>query len=415
MDVDGDRGAKEASGCAGLRVLITVDTIGGVWTYGLELMRALDASGTRFALATMGRRLNEDQRRAAESLPHVEVYESGYKLEWMENPWADVAAAGRWLLELEREWKPDLVHLNGYAHGALPWKAPVVIVAHSCVYSWFASVRKHAPPPEWQRYRRHVGRGLERADAVVAPTRAMLDALNTHYEGRAASGTVIPNGRDPHGFHWAGKEPYIFTAGRIWDDGKNLALLGHIARYLPWPVFAAGDPSHPDGGLVAHGGMGCLGPLSSQGVAEWLSRASIYALPARYEPFGLSVLEAALSGCALVIADLPSLRENWEGAAVFVSPDDPGQWTEALASLTEDEKAREQLGVAARKRARAFSATRMGTAYQKLYLSLTGKENVHENRSVLSLASLGLESRERAFSPRLRRRTAKARSLGENL
>ncbi len=33
-------------------------------------------------------------------------------------------------------------------------------------------------------------------------------------------------------------------------------------------------------------------------------------LPARYEPFGLSVLEAALSGCALVLGDIPSLRES---------------------------------------------------------------------------------------------------------
>ena len=52
-----------------------------------------------------------------------------------------------------------------------------------------------------------------------------------------------------------------------------------------------------------------------------MGRAAIYALPARYEPFGLSILEAALSGCALVIGDIPSLREIWADAALFVPSD----------------------------------------------------------------------------------------------
>jgi glycogen synthase len=56
--------------------------------------------------------------------------------------------------------------------------------------------------------------------------------------------------------------------------------------------------------------------------ADWYARASIYALPARYEPFGLSALEAALSGCALILGDIPSLREVWLEAAPYVSPDD---------------------------------------------------------------------------------------------
>ena len=34
---------------------------------------------------------------------------------------------------LERRLRPDVVHLNGYTHGALPWRAPVLVVGHSCV------------------------------------------------------------------------------------------------------------------------------------------------------------------------------------------------------------------------------------------------------------------------------------------
>ena len=46
------------------------------------------------------------------------------------------------------------------------------------------------------------------------------------------------------------------------------------------------------------------GQLTTAEVRNVINTASIYALPARYEPFGLSILEAALSGCALVLGDI---------------------------------------------------------------------------------------------------------------
>src|SRR5262249_5380250 len=106
-------------------VLMTADTIGGVFTYSVELARGLSRLGVRVLLATMGRRLSAAQLRALVAIETVEVFESSFKLEWMSNPWSDVQAAGEWLLTLAEEYNPDLIHLNGYAHAALPWRAPV--------------------------------------------------------------------------------------------------------------------------------------------------------------------------------------------------------------------------------------------------------------------------------------------------
>ncbi|NJL95480.1 MAG: glycosyltransferase family 4 protein [Anaerolineae bacterium] len=47
-----------------LSVLMTTDTIGGVWTYSLELARALPPAGITINLATMGAPLRPEQRRA---------------------------------------------------------------------------------------------------------------------------------------------------------------------------------------------------------------------------------------------------------------------------------------------------------------------------------------------------------------
>jgi glycogen(starch) synthase len=122
------------------KVLMTADTVGGVWTYAIDLARGLAERGVEVALATMGDPLNDSQREKADRIPRLRVFESTFKLEWMEEPWRDVEKAAEWLLRLEDRVRPDLIHLNGYAHGALPWSAPKVMVGHSCVLSWWRAV-----------------------------------------------------------------------------------------------------------------------------------------------------------------------------------------------------------------------------------------------------------------------------------
>jgi glycosyltransferase involved in cell wall biosynthesis len=105
-------------------------------------------------------------------------------------------------------------------------------------------------------------------------------------------------------------------------------------------------------------------------MAREMAEASIYALPARYEPFGLSVLEAALSGCALVLGDIPSLREIWGPAALYVPPDDHAALRTALRRLIDDPAERTGLGAAARSRGLHFSTPRMTEAYLAAYAML---------------------------------------------
>ena len=179
------------------RVLMTADPVGGVWTYMLELVRALVASDVEVAVASMGGPVSPAQRVSFERLgPRASLHEDHRRLEWMDTPWDDLASAGDWLLALEREHRPDLVHLNGYVHAALPWKAPVLVTAHSCVYSWWRAVHRCYPPSGWDRYHQAVARGLRSARLVVAPTQAMLSALVSNY-GELPAAQVISNGRSP--------------------------------------------------------------------------------------------------------------------------------------------------------------------------------------------------------------------------
>ncbi len=387
--------AHSAGGPAPRRILVTTDAVGGVWTYCLQLARALAGPGEaarpggsagpgsacEVLLAAVGPPPRAGQREAAAAIPGLRLAEKPGRLEWMEEPWEEVREAGRWLLALEADFRPQVVHLNQYAFGRLAWRAPVLLVGHSCVYSWYRAVRGGAPPASWARYREEVRAGLRGADLVTAPTRAMLEALRDHY-GPFRSAGVAYNGRAAGAFRPRRKEPFIFSAGRLWDEAKNVRLLAQAAPGVAWPVLAAGPLAAPGAGSPEEGGerpaghrpqqtapgvLRLLGELEPAAMAGWLGRAAIFALPARYEPFGLSALEAGLAGCALVLGDIPSLREVWGEAACFVPPGDARALAGCLNRLIGDAALRAELGRRARRRALRYGARRMARRYLDLY------------------------------------------------
>jgi glycosyltransferase involved in cell wall biosynthesis len=221
----------------------------------------------------------------------------------------------------------------------------------------------------------------------------MLDAIAQHY-GRPAAGIVIPNGRAANAFSRGSvKEPFVLSVGRLWDEAKNAAALAAIATQLDWPVRLAGDVNGPDGDARVLPGVEILGRCTPAGLAGVYARAAIYALPARYEPFGLSVLEAAFAGCALILGDIPSLRENWDGAAVFVPPENHGALRDAITDLIATPARRHRLAAAARLRAARFSADRMVARYVDAYRGLCGSE-------AAAPASRRLSSGQPAGNPR---------------
>ena len=342
-----------------LHVLMTADAVGGVWTYALELARALAAYNVRTTIATLGPRPDAAQRTAAAVIAGVDLIESDFALEWMDDGWRDTDAAADWLLALEQHLRPSVVHLNGFTHGALPWRAPAVVVGHSCVLSWREAVGGDFDEAWLERYRSAVASGLRGAQSVIAPSAAMLSKLERLY-GPLRSTSVIANGRDPLRFLPQEKTPLIVSAGRLWDRAKNIDAVHAIASRLSWPVTVAGDVT-----------VGC-GRLPEQAFADLLGRAAIAALPARYEPFGLLPLEAALAGCALVLGDIPSLREVWGNTATYVDPDDGEALYAAIESLIADPERRQRSAWRARRRALLYSPADMARRYLWIYRSLSG-------------------------------------------
>lgn len=364
-----------------MHILMTADTVGGVWTYTRELVTQLSRKGVRVTLVSFGEIPTASQSEWIDSLPNVIYHPTGFRLEWMQDPEPDLRESSSLLKSIIDEAKPDLLHLNQFYYGRLDCELPRIVVAHSDVVSWWVSVHGAEPPDsEWIReYRQNVTAGLGRADLVVAPSRWMLDQICCYY-GEPKRKAVVHNGRDPKLFFPdASKEKYAISVGRIWDAGKQTLLL--LRDDLPLTTVLVGSERSPAGAVASAQSARHLprlqmkGPQSEAELNQLLSRACMYIATSRYEPFGLALLEAALSQCPIVANDIPTFREVWGDDAIYFNQNDSTNMLLRIQELASNGSRRSEYGRRALERAREqFNSERMAEGYLKLYRSLVSAE-----------------------------------------
>jgi len=350
-----------------LRILMTTDAVGGVWVFSSTLAEALAAQGCEVLLVTLGPPPRQDQLDSLVSKA-INVEITDLALEWLDPEGFIFERSCRQLEQIAREFAPDIIHLNSFREAAANWNAPVVLTAHSCVRSWWQACRGSDPDERrWDTYISNVTSGLAAADAWVAPTAAFRDCMERLY-APPINGRVIWNGIEPVGR--GSKEPFVLAAGRLWDEAKNIAALVRVAGELKWPLRISGATKTPVNSVELPAEIEWLGELSRQDLLVQMQRAEIYVAPALYEPFGLAVLEAASAGCALMLADIPSFRELWNGAALFVDPNDAVSIGRSINGLCEDKQLLHHLQQTSSRRAADYRLSRTVASYQKLYETL---------------------------------------------
>jgi glycosyltransferase involved in cell wall biosynthesis len=352
---------------SGLRLMLVTDAVGGVWTYSLDLARGLREWDVETVLAVIGPAPSPAQRRDASGF---ELVETGLPLDWTADRPDAVRRTGCGLADLADDRHADIVQLNSAALVAdCEFSQPVVVVQHSCVASWWRAVREGPLPADFAWRRDLIECGLHAADAVVAPSAAFAAELCRVYRlSRAVR--CVHNGRRPLAMKKRGPEDFAFTAGRLWDDGKNIAVLDEAAARLGIRFEAAGPLEGPNGTLVSFENLETPGDLSPAELADRLAARPIFVSSALYEPFGLSVLEAAQAGCALVLSDIPTFRELWGGAAIFVDPRNPAAFAAAVEQLRASPERRADLGLSARMRALRYTPEAMASRMAQLYEDL---------------------------------------------
>ena len=341
------------------RVLMTTDAVGGVWTYALDLSAGLIARGVEVTLAVLGPSPQPGQRRAAERIAGLTVVETGLALDWTAGDESAIAAAAHGVTRLATAHGADLVHLNTPALAAEGrFRIPVVGACHSCLASWWSTVKGEKPMPEAFRWRTDLlARGYAACDRLIAPSYSFMQETAALY---GVLPQAVRNGRTPPPpASNAPSNPVVMTSGRLWDEGKNIRTLDRAAGRMRGQVHAAGPLKGPDGQVMTVDHILCLNQLDAPVLARHLEQSAVFASLSLYEPFGLGVLEAAQAGCALVLSDIPTFRELWQGAAVFVPADDDAAVAEALDDLLDDQDRAAELGRCATERSARFTVNSM--------------------------------------------------------
>jgi glycosyltransferase involved in cell wall biosynthesis len=232
-----------------------------------------------------------------------------------------------------------------------------------------------ATPPEWRAYRALVCEALARADSLVAVSAFLADETRALYDCRRDI-RVIHNGWPSEGESEDGpaageRGRVTLVAGRAWDAAKNISLVARAAvGWSPGPVYLAGEAANPESGGLDEvpPPLQGLGFLARPQLDALLRTTLVYLSPARYDPFGLLPLQAALSGCCLLLSDIPSYREMWDGAAEFFRSDDAVDLRRQWSRLLDHPEAAGDLANRARQRAlERYTVSSMADAYIDVY------------------------------------------------
>jgi len=361
-----------------LHVLLTTDLVGGVWDFCRVLAGEFARIGHRVSLLAFG--VPTVVQRAEAAAVGAKLLDAPLKLEWMQASADDVDTTRTLTAGLVRDLRPDILHVNQFAPARLDVDIPIVLTAHSDVLSWLKWTerggRDGPVPIEWSRYATLVRQGVQSADAVVAVSCFMANQMAELYD-RQGELAVVYNGwpegtDDPR--PTIERERLTVLAGRAWDSAKNLELAARAAgdRGLG-RIVHAGDRQHPESGSLRDLGPAvvALGRLSPEQLDRYLGSARVYLAPARYEPFGLLPLQAALAGCPLLLSDIPSFRELWDGVALFFRSDDASDLRAQWRRLLDDDRLATELATRARRRAQErYTPSRMASEYVSVYRRL---------------------------------------------
>ncbi len=353
------------------RLLLTTDVVGGVWDFSLTLARELRSRhAVEVTLLALGEPSPHQASCASEA--GVRLIVEPLKLEWMQACEGDVLRTRELVARLVREVRPDVLHANQFAAACVDVDVPVVLTLHSDVLSWRRwTLGASDTPSEWWAYRTLVSEAHARADSIVSVSTFLADETRRLYGCRREI-RVIHNAWPAEVAPSDGERGRTtLVAGRVWDPAKNVSLVAEAAQgWSPGTVCLAGQQTNPESGRL----VDVPPPLQALGFLAWsqleavLQTTLVYLSAARYDPFGLLPLQAALNGCCLLLSDIPSYRELWDGAAAFFRSDDADdlqiQWSRLLEH---SEAALEQASQARQRALERYTVSRMAEAYLDVY------------------------------------------------
>jgi len=190
---------------------------------------------------------------------------------------------------------------------------------------------------------------VKRAARIVTVSEFSRRELVAHLPVRVTDVAVIPEGAD-HMLRLTAdaavlreynlrRGQFVLAVGTL-AAHKNLSSLGQLADRLAERGMvlaisgAIGAAAFRSSGVAQLPASALyLGRVSDEALKALYGNAACYVLPSHYEGFGLPAMEAMACGCAVVVADIPALRETCGDAAVYFDPSSPQDIAETVLAL----------------------------------------------------------------------------------
>lgn len=228
----------------------------------------------------------------------------------------------------------------------------------------------HADPPGWATSTIRAAAPVIRSKLSSAVLTAVSEIAAAPWRSAGLTPVIIPNGVAAP----MPRPEVERVARRVVFVGRDDPRKGLGRLLAAWPDVRT---KVPDAELVVVGasakGPGVVGLGRVDEAEKWqqLASASIACAPnTGGESFGIVLVEAMASGCALICSDIPAFRSTAGEAAAFVGlEDDLGA---ALAALLDDEPAQRALATAGTKEARRFAWETVADQYLAMYVRALG-------------------------------------------
>lgn len=180
----------------------------------------------------------------------------------------------------------------------------------------------------------------------------------------------------PTDFPWS-EAPTVLFVGRL-IELKNLAsffeALAFIKEKQPVSCVICGEgPQRAELELLRHrlgldANVHFIGYLPAVAVWALIKKASVFVSLSAYEGCPNSVLEAMVSGCPLVVSDIPAHREILdEHCALFTDPSDIPQVADAIIQALQNTEASRIRALNARQKALEWTIGQMARKFEKVY------------------------------------------------
>lgn len=206
-------------------------------------------------------------------------------------------------------------------------------------------------------------KNLQKASKVLVPSSHTKKLLVNEYLVDEKIITVANPGFDLSPIRGVPIEPpLIFSVGSLIHRKGHDVLLKALSKitHLPWQAVIAGssrDQEYFEGLIELRALLGLesrvefVGHIDQQQLAEYYSKATLFALATRHEGYGMVFDEAMSYGLPIITCDSGAVLETvGDKAALLVEPDSEESFAEAISKVLENQEIHQAMSKSALER-----------------------------------------------------------------